>query len=375
MPTTLTLTKQLIAFPSITPQDANCQAIIIQFLQDLGFNIEQFNCGQVTNLWARRGQQEPLLVLAGHTDVVSPGPEQHWSYPPFIPTEHAGYLYGRGAADMKGGLAAMLTAVCKFIQTYPNHEGSIGFLITSAEEGPGELGTPKILERLAERQETITWCLIGEPTSKQRLGDMIKIGRRGSLSGNLTIYGKQGHVAYPHLAANPIHLAAPILAELSQIEWDQGNDHFQPTTFQLSNIQAGTGASNVIPGELNAQFNLRYSPELTAEQIKQRVHACLDKHQIKYHIAWQHSGSPFYCKPAKLAQACQAAIQAVTGIDTELSTSGGTSDGRYIAQIGCQVVELGLCNATIHQVNECVKITDLNQLHEVYYQILVQLLS
>jgi succinyl-diaminopimelate desuccinylase len=373
--TSLALTKQLIAVPSITPHDVDCQTILINLLKSWGFSIEQFEYQGVTNLWARLGNTEPLFVFAGHTDVVPPGPERDWKFPAFTPTEHDGYLYGRGAADMKGELAAMLIATQNFLANQAKFSGSIGFLITSAEEGPGELGTPKILERLAARNERITWCLIGEPTSHTTLGDMIKIGRRGSLTGALIIYGKQGHVAYPHLADNPIHRACPALAELSQAVWDQGNEHFQPTSFQIANLQAGTGASNVIPGELRVQFNLRYSPELSAKQIQQRVQQILDNYQLNYQLEWDHSGLPFYCQPAELVKACQSAIQGVVGLNPELSTSGGTSDGRFIAQTGCQVVELGLVNATIHQVNERVKITDLAKLQEIYQQILQNLLS
>ena len=373
--TSLALTKQLIAAPSITPFDANCQTLVVDLLKTWGFSIEQFEYQGVTNLWARLGNAEPLFVFAGHTDVVPPGPERDWDFPAFTPTEHDGYLYGRGAADMKGGLAAMLIATQHFLANHNNFNGSIGFLITSAEEGPGELGTPKILERLTARQEKITWCLIGEPTSNKTLGDMIKIGRRGSLTGRLTIYGKQGHIAYPHLADNPIHRACPALAELSQMIWDQGHEHFQPTSFQIANLQAGTGADNVIPGELKVQFNLRYSPEITAEQIQQRTQQVLDQHQLNYKIDWHHSGLPFYAQPAELVKACQNAIQRVVGITPELSTSGGTSDGRFIAKTGCQVVELGLLNATIHQANEKVKITDLTKLQEIYQYILQDLLS
>jgi succinyl-diaminopimelate desuccinylase len=370
----LTLAKQLIALPSITPHDANCQNIIITHLQALGFSIEQFDYQGVSNLWARLGNNEPLFVFAGHTDVVPTGPVQEWLFPPFTPTEHDGYLYGRGAADMKGGLAAMLAATQQFLANNASFNGSIGFLITSAEEGPGELGTPKILERLSARHEKITWCLIGEPTSDKTLGDMIKIGRRGSLTGRLIIYGKQGHIAYPHLADNPIHKASPVLAKLSQLTWDKGNEYFQPTSLQIANIQAGTGASNVIPGELIAQFNLRYSPEITAEYIKQQVHELLEQHQLKYQLEWHHSGLPFYSKPAELVRACQQVIQEVLDLAPELSTSGGTSDGRFIAQTGCQVVELGLLNKTIHQVNERIKISDLTELCDIYRQILQHLL-
>lgn len=373
--TSLTLTKQLIACPSITPCDANCQTLVVDLLKTWGFSIEQFEYQGVTNLWARLGNADPLFVFAGHTDVVPPGPEHDWNFPAFTPTEHDGYLYGRGAADMKGGLAAMLIATRHFLANHNNFNGSIGFLITSAEEGPGELGTPKILERLAARRDKITWCLIGEPSSNKTLGDMIKIGRRGSLTGKLTIYGKQGHIAYPHLADNPIHRACPALTKLSQMIWDSGNAYFQPTSFQIANLQAGTGVDNVIPGELKVQFNLRYSPEITAEQIQRRTQQVLDQHQLNYKIDWHHSGLPFYTQPAELIKACQNAIQKVVGITPELSTSGGTSDGRFIAQTGCQVVELGLLNASIHQVNEKVKITDLAKLQEIYQYILQALLS
>jgi len=373
---TLTLAKQLLEIPSTTPNDANCQSILVHYLQNLGFSIEQFTYQGVSNLWARWGETQPLFVFAGHTDVVPPGPEEDWHFPPFSPTEHEGYLYARGAADMKGALAAMLTAVESFIADSKTAcQGSIGFLITSAEEGPGELGTPKILERLAARNEQITWCLIGEPSSNQTLGDMLKIGRRGSLSANLTIHGKQGHVAYPHLADNPIHRGSQALAKLTQLTWDKGNAHFGPTSLQISNIEAGTGAGNVIPGELKVQFNLRYSPELSVETIQRRIENLFDEENLKYTLEWHHSGPPFYCPPAQLARACQEAIAEILGIAPELSTSGGTSDGRFIATTGCQVIELGLCNATIHKVNECVKLSDLNLLATIYHKVLTKLLG
>jgi succinyl-diaminopimelate desuccinylase len=371
---TLELAKQLIALPSITPQDAGCQELIGARLRRLNFSIERFDYQGVSNLWARYGSEGPLLVFAGHTDVVPAGPEQAWTFPPFEPTEHAGFLWGRGAADMKGSLAAMLTAVEAFLTVPEPKQGSIAFLITSAEEGPGELGTPIVLEQLAARNETISWCIIGEPTSQHVVGDMIKVGRRGSLTGKLSIIGKQGHVAYPHLADNPIHLACPALYELSKIVWDKGNAHFQPTSLQMVNIAAGTGASNVIPGELTLQFNLRYSPMLTAEKIQQTIHHLLDRHGLTYRMEWHHSGMPFYCPPADLVQACQQAIAAVVGIRPELSTSGGTSDGRFIAATGCQLLELGLCNDTIHQIDEKIKISDLTSLHQIYLAILKRLL-
>jgi succinyl-diaminopimelate desuccinylase len=370
----LSLAKDLIARPSVTPVDEGCQQLMAEFLAPLGFTIEPMVFHDTTNLWARKGTSGPLFCFAGHTDVVPPGPENKWNTPPFTPTIIDGVLYGRGAADMKGSIASMLAAVQRFVIDYPAHNGSIAFLITSDEEGPFINGTPKVIETLEARQEKITWCLVGEPSSTNAVGDVVKNGRRGSLTGDLTIYGVQGHVAYPHLAENPVHLAMPALAELSAKQWDAGNEFFPATSFQIANINAGTGASNVIPGELQVQFNFRYSTELTDAQIKQQVCELLDRHGLRYELKWTLSGQPFLTGSGKLVEATQKAIQAVTGRTTELSTSGGTSDGRFIAPTGAQVVELGPINATIHKVNECVSVADLETLSDIYYSMMQQLL-
>ena len=370
----LSLAKDLIARPSVTPVDEGCQQLMAEFLAPLGFTIEPMVFHDTTNLWARKGTSGPLFCFAGHTDVVPPGPKNKWHTPPFTPTIIDGVLYGRGAADMKGSIASMLAAVQRFVIDYPAHNGSIAFLITSDEEGPFINGTPKVIETLEARQEKITWCLVGEPSSTNAVGDVVKNGRRGSLTGDLTIYGIQGHVAYPHLAENPVHLAMPALAELSAKQWDAGNEFFPATSFQIANINAGTGASNVIPGELQVQFNFRYSTELTDAQIKQQVCELLDRHGLRYELKWTLSGQPFLTGSGKLVEATQKAIQTVTGRTTELSTSGGTSDGRFIAPTGAQVVELGPINATIHKVNECVSVADLETLSDIYYSMMQQLL-
>jgi succinyl-diaminopimelate desuccinylase len=375
MSNTVELAQELISCPSVTPEDAGCQQLICERLQAIGFRIEDLPFAEVSNFWARRGDRAPLLVFAGHTDVVPPGPLEQWQTNPFTPQIRDGMLYGRGAADMKGSLAAMVTACEGFIAAHPDHQGSIGFLITSDEEGPSVNGTVKVVEHLQAAGETIDWCLVGEPSSRDRLGDVIKNGRRGSLNGKLHIRGKQGHVAYPHLAANPVHLAAPALAELIAIEWDRGNEHFPPTSFQISNIHGGTGAENVIPGELDVMFNLRYSTELTETAIRARVHALLDQHKLDYRLDWRLSGAPFLTPAGELVDAARVAIREATGIDTELSTSGGTSDGRFIAPTGAQVMELGPLNATIHQVNECVAVEDLDKLADIYRNILERLLA
>ena len=375
MSATLELAKDLISRASVTPDDQGCQKLMCERLEKIGFSIEALPFGEVTNFWARRGNTEPLLAFAGHTDVVPTGPVENWHTDPFKPTVKDGMLYGRGAADMKGSLAAMVTACESFIVDHPNHEGSIGFLITSDEEGPSINGTVKVVETLEARNEKITWCLIGEPSSVSIVGDVIKNGRRGSINGALKVRGKQGHVAYPHLAANPFHLAAPALTELAAMEWDQGNGHFPPTTFQIANIHAGTGAENVIPGELDVQFNLRFSTELTEKIIKQRIHALLDKHKLDYSINWRLSGNPFLTPAGELVDAATASIRDTMGFETELSTSGGTSDGRFIAPTGAQVVELGPINETIHQINECVSIDALDQLSILYHKILQSLLT
>jgi succinyl-diaminopimelate desuccinylase len=374
MSDTLNLAKELIARRSVTPDDAGCQELMIQRLEQLGFQVERLRFGEVDNFWARRGDAEPLYAFAGHTDVVPTGPEQQWTHPPFEPTVANGLLYGRGAADMKGSLAAMITACERFIAAHPDHQGSIGFLITSDEEGPAVDGTVKVVQHLEARGEKMNGCLVGEPTSSAVVGDVIKNGRRGSLGGTLTVRGKQGHVAYPHLARNPIHLAAPALAELAAQEWDQGNAFFPATSFQISNIHAGTGATNVIPGELEVWFNFRFSTEVSAEQLQQRVEAILDRHGLDYELQWQLSGQPFLTPSGELVEAAIAAVEKVMGLRPELSTSGGTSDGRFIAPTGAQVLELGPLNATIHQIDERVGVEDLDRLSAMYEQVLEQLL-
>jgi len=375
MSDTLQLASDLISRASVTPEDAGCQELMRGRLAALGFECQNLPFDDVTNFWARRGDSAPLLVFAGHTDVVPAGPLDQWQSDPFTPQVREGLLYGRGAADMKGSLAAMVTACEAFVADHPHHKGSIGFLITSDEEGPAVNGTVKVVERLQQRGEKIDWCLVGEPSSSRRVGDVIKNGRRGSLNGKLTVRGRQGHVAYPHLAANPIHLAAPALAELAAIEWDQGNAHFPPTSFQISSLHAGTGAENVIPGELQLMFNLRYSTALTEQEIRARIEGLLDRHGLDYSLAWRLSGQPFLTAAGELVDAARAAIREVAHIDAELSTSGGTSDGRFIAPTGAQVLELGPINATIHQVNECVSVTALDELTEMYRRILEKLLT
>lgn len=375
MSDTLDLAKELISRQSVTPEDAGCQSIMARRLEALGFSIDHLRFGEVDNLWARRGSEAPLFVFAGHTDVVPTGPEDEWRHAPFSPTEENGLLYGRGAADMKGSLAAMITATERFITLHPDHQGSIGYLITSDEEGPAIEGTVKVVEWLQSRNEAIDWCLVGEPTSSDKVADVIKNGRRGSLGATLTIRGTQGHVAYPHLAKNPVHLVAPVLAELVAMKWDNGNESFPPTTFQISNIQAGTGATNVIPGDLTVLFNFRFSTEVTDAELRTQVETILQKHQLDYRIDWQLSGQPFLTPTGELVDATQAAIKNICGYETELSTSGGTSDGRFIAPSGTQVLELGPLNATIHKVDEHVAITELDTLSEIYQQILSNLLT
>ncbi len=374
MSETLDLARQLIARRSVTPEDAGCQEIMIQRLEAIGFHVERLRFGEVDNFWARRGEQGPLYAFAGHTDVVPTGPETNWKYPPFEPTVVDGMLYGRGAADMKGSLAAMVTACERFVAAHPDHKGSIGFLITSDEEGPAVDGTVKVVQHLEARGEKMTGCLVGEPTSTARVGDVIKNGRRGSLGGILRVRGVQGHVAYPQLAQNPIHLAAPALAELVAASWDQGNAFFPATTFQITNIHAGTGATNVIPGELEVWFNFRFSTEVTAEQLERRVEAILDRHGLDYGLDWTLSGQPFLTPRGELVDAACAAVEAVTGQTPALSTTGGTSDGRFIAPTGAQVLELGPLNATIHKVDECVSAEDLDLLSQMYEGILQRLL-
>ena len=371
----LELTRALISCPSVTPADAGCQALMTERLAASGFSIETLQFGSVTNLWARRGDARPVLCFAGHTDVVPTGPLEEWRSDPFTPVIRDGVLYGRGAADMKSGLAAMVTATEEFVAAHPDHRGSIAFLITSDEEGPSVDGTKRVVEALKARGETIDWCIVGEPSSGQSVGDTIKIGRRGSLSWRLTVHGVQGHVAYQQLAENPVHTLAPALAELTARTWDAGDAFFQPTTFQISNLNAGTGAPNVIPGELKARFNLRYSPVQTVEVLKKTVEDILARHGVRHTIEWYVSGEPFYTPPGELSQAAVDAITAVTGAAPQLSTGGGTSDGRFIAPLGAQVVELGVTNATIHKVNECVRVEEIGLLHRMYRGVLERLLA
>lgn len=368
------LAKQLISCASITPTDKGCQDILSARLKKTGFTIENLPFGNVKNFWARRGKQGPLFVFAGHTDVVTPGPLEQWQSPPFEPTIRNNKLYGRGAADMKGSIAAMMIACENFITQYPEHIGSIAWLITSDEEGASIDGTAKVVEVLQQRQEKINWCLVGEASSEQTLCDTLKIGRRGSLSAQLIIHGKQGHVAYPQRADNPIHRAVSLLNNLINTQWDNGNDFFQPTSLQISNIHSGTGAGNVIPNNLEIKFNFRYSPAITAEILQQQVENLLQQNQINYTIEWNHSGLPFLTERGKLLNACSEAIQKITKFKPTVSTSGGTSDGRFIAQTGCQIVELGPVNHSIHQINECVGIDELETLAKIYEEILMRLL-
>jgi succinyl-diaminopimelate desuccinylase len=374
MSATFDLACELIRRPSVTPDDAGCQALMAERLRRLGFRIEPLRFGDVDNLWARRGDADPLFCFAGHTDVVPPGPAASWASPPFEPSVRSGQLYGRGAADMKGSLAAMITATEAFVTERPGHRGSVAFLLTSDEEGPAVDGTVRVVETLETRGEKIAWCLVGEPTSVDRVGDVIKNGRRGSLNGRLRVLGQQGHVAYPHLALNPVHAFAPVLAALVATEWDRGNAHFPPTTFQISNLNAGTGAENVIPGELTAWLNFRFSTEVDAPTLERRVEALLDAAGTRYELEWRLSGNPFLTPAGELVDAARAAVRVACGYDTELSTSGGTSDGRFIAPTGAQVLELGPRNATIHQVDECVGVDELDALHGIYLEVLRRLL-
>ena len=370
MDPTLELACELIRRSSVTPDDGGCQALLASRLENAGFRCLPLRAAEVDNLWARRGTAAPLFVFAGHTDVVPPGSLEAWQSDPFRPLSRDGYLYGRGAADMKGSIAAMLTACERFVAANPAHRGSIAFLLTSDEEGPAVNGTVKVIEHLEREGTRIDWCLVGEPSSRQQVGDTVKIGRRGSLNGILKIHGTQGHVAYPELASNPVHNAAPALAELVAAEWDAGNEHFPPTTFQISNVRAGTGAENVIPGHMEICFNLRFSTESTPDSLRTRIEQLLARHELDYEITWKLSGHPFLTHPGELVQAVSTAIREVTGLETRLSTGGGTSDGRFIAPTGAQVVELGPSNATIHQANERVKITDLEKLSLIYEKIL-----
>ncbi|MBK1725547.1 succinyl-diaminopimelate desuccinylase [Halorhodospira neutriphila] len=374
MSETLELAQALIHRPSVTPADAGCQHLIAERLEAVGFTAEWLPFGEVTNLWAHRGHGRPLLCFLGHTDVVPTGPESAWAHPPFQPVVADGQLYGRGAADMKGSVAAFTVAAERFAADHPEHRGAIAVLLTSDEEGPARDGTRRVVEALGERGEAIDYCLVGEPTSRERLGDALRVGRRGSLSGRLTIHGEQGHVAYPQRAVNPIHRFAPALAELAETEWDAGDDYFPPTSLQFSNIQAGTGADNVIPGALEAVFNLRYSPAVDAEQLQARIEAILDRHGLERTLEWRHSGEPFGTYGGALVEAVEAAVAARTGAAPARSTAGGTSDGRFVAPTGAQVVELGPLNATIHKANEHVAVADLEALEAIYYDILRRLL-
>lgn len=369
------LTKELISKQSVTPADDGCQPLLAERLSKLGFDCESLPREEVLNLWATRGTHGPTLVFAGHTDVVPPGPREHWDSDPFVPTERAGFLYGRGAADMKASLAAMVVATESFVANHPNHRGRIGYLITADEEGPAIHGTRYVVDTLQRRGESIDWCVVGEPSSTSTLGDIIKNGRRGSINATLTIKGKQGHVAYPHLADNPMHKAFAALTALSELSWDSGNDYFDPTQLQFSNIHSGTGATNVIPGELVAVFNLRFSTEITADEIQSKCEAVLDATGIDYSLDWQLSGNPFLTEPGDLVDAVRESIMTVTGVSTQLSTGGGTSDGRFIATTGSQIIELGPINASIHQRNEHVLLSDIPKLARIYEGIMERLLT
>lgn len=371
----LALAKDLISRQSVTPEDAGCQQLMIERLQALGFEIEVMVFEDTTNFWARRGNQSPLFAFAGHTDVVPAGPLEQWHTAPFEPTVIEGYLHGRGAADMKGSLACMIVAVERFIAQHPEHKGSLAFLITSDEEGPFINGTTRVVDTLMARDENIDMCIVGEPSSTHAVGDVVKNGRRGSMTGDLRVKGTQGHVAYPHLANNPVHQALPALTELATTKWDNGNDYFPPTSFQIPNLAAGTGASNVIPGEFDVQFNFRFSTELTDIEIKRRVHSALDAHGLDYELNWTLSGQPFLTDAGALLDAVVKGVSDVNHKAPDLLTTGGTSDGRFIAKMGGQVVELGPVNATIHKVNECVSIADLEKLTDMYQNILENILA
>ena len=375
MSETLELAKALLKKVSLTPEDAGCMDLMADYLQQRGFNIEWMNFGDTKNLWARRGNSAPLFAFAGHTDVVPTGPIDKWDSPPFEPTIKEGLLYARGAADMKGSLAAMLTACDTFIEQHAAHNGSIAFLITSDEEGPATDGTIKVMQTLDARNEKIDYCIVGEPTSHKTFGDMVRVGRRGSINGYLSIIGKQGHVAYPELVENPIHALAPILSSLTKETWDNGNEFFPPTSFQISNINAGTGVENVVPGTLKLVFNLRFSSELTPAEIKRRVTYIVDQNSDNYELVWKVSGLPFITERGELSNAVEQALLDETGSKPILSTAGGTSDGRFIAPSGAQVIELGPINESIHKINECVSVSDLDQLSNTYHKVLENLLT
>ena len=375
MSETLKLTEELINRESVTPEDGGCQKLIAKRLEKLGFKATHLRFEDVDNLWITHGSSGPLFAFAGHTDVVPTGPLEDWKTDPFKSEIIDGMLYGRGGADMKGGVAAMVVAAENFVKENPDHNGTIAFLITSDEEGPSINGTRKVIEFLNENNIKIDWCVVGEPSSNKQLGDVIRIGRRGSLNGILTINGIQGHVAYPDIAENPIHKASAFLSEISSMEWDQGNDSFPPTTFQISNINAGTGVENVIPGKVKLLFNFRFSTEVTEDELRNRVTALLDKHELNYDLQWKLSGNPFLTSTGKLVDAACDAIKSVCGIETDCSTGGGTSDGRFIAPTGAEVIELGVNNDTIHKVNECVSVKDLETLTTIYTTILEKLLQ
>ena len=374
MSDTLDLAIELLKKPSLTPDDAGCMDLMADYLQQRGFNIEWMNFGDTRNMWARRGTEAPLFCFAGHTDVVPTGPLDEWHTPPFEPTIKDGVLYARGAADMKGSLAAMMTACDTFINAHSDHKGSIAFLITSDEEGPAKDGTVRVIDTLNARNEKIYYCIVGEPSSHKTFGDMVRVGRRGSINGRLKLIGKQGHVAYPELVENPIHALAPILTQLTAEQWDNGNDYFPPTSFQISNVHSGTGVENVVPGHLDLVFNLRFSSQLTPEDIKRRVTYIIDQQSDNYELTWNVSGLPFITEKGELTAAVTKAIFDVTGIQTELSTGGGTSDGRFIAPSGAQLIELGPINASIHKINEHVKVSDLDTLSLTYSKVLENIL-
>jgi len=372
---TLALARRLIACRSITPADGGCLDVIAARLTAAGFRCERVDRGGVGNLWARRGQTTPLVCLAGHVDVVQPGPLDRWSSDPFVPTERDGYLYGRGAADMKTSVAAMVTAAERIVTADPNHRGSIALLLTSDEEGDASDGTAAVVDALRSRGDTIDACILGEPTSAKRLGDTLKNGRRGSLGGVLNVRGVQCHIAYPERGRNPIHTVLPALAELTAVQWDHGNEYFAPTSFQISNVHAGTGATNVIPGRLEVLFNFRFSPESTVEELEARVHATLDRHGVEYDLVWSLSGSPFMTRKGRLVEALSGAITAVTGLTPELSTGGGTSDGRFIAAVAREVVEFGPLSEAIHGVDERVRLADIGPLSTIYERTITALLA
>ncbi|MDK4543983.1 succinyl-diaminopimelate desuccinylase [Kingella kingae] len=372
---TLALAKQLLAEQSITPDDKNCQTMLADRLRAIGFTIEEMHFGETKNFYARLGDTAPVLCFAGHTDVVPTGDVSKWTFDPFTPTEHDGKLYARGTADMKTAIACFVTACERFVAVNPNFSGSLALLITSDEEGDAHDGTTKVVDKLKERGEMLNYCIVGEPTAVNQLGDTLKNGRRGSLSGSLTVQGKQGHIAYPHLANNPIHAAAPALAELAATEWDAGNAYFPATSFQISNINGGTGATNVIPATVNVKFNFRFSTEQTESSLKNRVHEILDKHGLTYDLAWSLSGNPFLTEAGKLTEIAQAACTEICGVTPELSTTGGTSDGRFIKAIARELIELGFVNATIHQIDEHIELADIDKLSAVYEKMMISLVK